>query len=124
MQSATAVGGPSFHLFVYESHVATGDVAALLDGCTRVGTASVPGTLYEIDDSFPALMLAGSGQVDGEVWRCPSERLLDLDAHESVRRRLYRRVGVQAGEWACWTYVAGPALAPWIADATRALHAG
>lgn len=117
--AAARTDGPSFHLFVYGTLMSAGEAADLLAGCERVGTASVGGTLYDIDGDFPALMLAGNGQVHGEVWRCPAERLAELDNYEGVAQRLFRRVGVQAEEWPCWTYVAGPKLAPRIAGGRR-----
>lgn len=119
MQGDAALDGPSFHLFVYGPLMSAGEAAELLIGCEPVGTASVQGTLYNIDDTFPALMLAGSGLVHGEVWRCPSERLLELDGYESVSRGLFRRVGLQVAAWPCWTYVAGPTLAPRVIKAER-----
>lgn len=111
--------GPSFHLFVYGTLMSAGEAIDLLEGCERVGTATVNGTLYDIDGDFPALMLAGNGQIHGEVWRCPVERLAELDGYEGVAQGLFRRVGVQADRWPCWTYVAGPKLAPRIARAKR-----
>ncbi|HEX7050780.1 MAG TPA: gamma-glutamylcyclotransferase family protein [Longimicrobiales bacterium] len=100
-----------FHLFVYGTLRAGGPAAALLEGCECVGHATVAGTLYSVD-AYPALVLTGTGDVQGEVWRCPATRLADLDRYEGVADGLFRRVGIRAGEWACWTYVAGPALAP------------
>lgn len=76
-----------------------------------MAAAEVEGTLYDLDDLYPALVLAGQGRVAGEVWRCPVEVLVELDAEESVRSRYFRRVGVQVGEYPCWVYVAGPKLA-------------
>jgi gamma-glutamylcyclotransferase (GGCT)/AIG2-like uncharacterized protein YtfP len=100
-----------FHLFVYGTLRAGGSADELLAGCDRVAQATVAGTLYDIDGQYPALVLAGQGRVEGEVWRCPVDRLPALDAYEGVDDGLFRRVGVQVGEYACWTYVAGPKLA-------------
>jgi gamma-glutamylcyclotransferase (GGCT)/AIG2-like uncharacterized protein YtfP len=83
----------------------------MLEGCELVETATVAGTLYDIDGAYPALVLAGAGKVAGEIWRCPVERLAELDRYEGVDARLFRRVGVQVGDYACWTYVAGARLA-------------
>lgn len=73
--------------------------------------ASVPGTLYDIDGCFPALMLNGGGRVHGEVWRCPTDLLSKLDDYERVERGLFRRVAIEVDGMLCWTYVAGPTLA-------------
>lgn len=116
---AARTGRSYFHLFVYGTLLSSGEASQLLEGCERVATASVNGTLYDIDGAFPALMLAGDGEVHGEIWRCPTERLLELDGYEGVTERLFRRVGVEVDGWPCWTYVAGPKLAPRIAQAKR-----
>lgn len=100
-----------FHLFTYGTLRRGGAAAELLDGCELVGTGAVAGTLYDIDGAYPALVLAGAGRVEGEIWRCPVDVLPRLDAYEGVAEGLFRRVGVRAGDRACWTYVAGPRLA-------------
>jgi gamma-glutamylcyclotransferase (GGCT)/AIG2-like uncharacterized protein YtfP len=93
------------------SHAHSGGGAGerLMRGCVKVGEGHVKGTLYDLGD-FPALMLAGSQRVRGEIWRCPAERLQELDRYEGVEEGLFRRVGVRVGETACWVYVAGPRL--------------
>lgn len=101
--------GPTFDLFVYGTLRSDRSHAAILDGCERIGEASVEGTLYQLDE-YPALLLYGSTPVHGEVWRCPSDLLWRLDEYESVDTGLFRRIGIQVGTHACWTYVAGPAL--------------
>lgn len=100
-----------FHLFVYGTLRAGGGAADLLAGCECLGAATVAGTLYNIDDAYPALVLAGSGRVAGELWRCPPETLPALDRYEGVAEGVFRRVGTRVGERACWAYVAGPKLA-------------
>lgn len=100
-----------FHLFTYGTLKRGGDGSALLEGCDLVATTSVPGTLYNIEDAFPAAVLAGNGRIEGEVWRCPADRLPAIDAYEGITEGLFRRVGLRVDEWACWTYVAGPRLA-------------
>lgn len=99
-----------FHLFAYGT-LLSGGAASLLAECERIGPARVAGTLYNIDDGYPALVLAGGGWVQGEVWRCPTPLLDALDQYEDVAAGVFRRVAVRAGGRACWTYVAGPALA-------------
>lgn len=100
-----------FNLFTYGSlaSVAAGPAAELLAGCERVTEASVRGTLYDLGD-YPALLLSGSTEVPGVIWRCPVERLPRLDAYEGVDEGLFRRVGVEVGGVGCWVYVAGPEL--------------
>lgn len=99
-----------FHLFTYGS-LKSGHPPSdtLLRGCARVGAGEVRGTLYDVGD-YPALLLDGVGVTRGEVWRCPAERLLDLDRYEGVEDRLFRRAAVKVGEVACWVYVAGARL--------------
>ncbi len=121
-----------FHLFVYGTLRSGGEAAKVLEGAELIAPASVPGGLYDTGNGYPALVLAGGGKVHGEVWRCPSSLLRALDEHEGVDEGLFRRVGVQVRERACWTYVAGPALArqltperripsgSWLAEATGA----
>ena len=46
------------------------------------------------------------------MWRCPVTLLRVLDRYEGIVEGLFRRVAVEVGERACWTYVAGPRLGP------------
>jgi gamma-glutamylcyclotransferase (GGCT)/AIG2-like uncharacterized protein YtfP len=105
-----ARSGRTFFLFVYGVAGGAGSTE-LPDGCERVDSSMVSGTLYDIDKSKPGLVLAGPGRVEGEIWRCPVEVLPELDRIERVETGLFRRVGVQAGAYPCWVYVAGPKLA-------------
>jgi gamma-glutamylcyclotransferase (GGCT)/AIG2-like uncharacterized protein YtfP len=114
-----SVATTHFHLFVYGSLRSGAAAHELLDGCERVGEASVAGTLYDIDGRYPALMLYGDTPVHGEIWRCPPALLGRLDEYEGAIRGLFRRVGVRVAEYACWTYVAGPALARRLTPARR-----
>jgi len=98
------------HVFVYGTLRSGHSANAMLDGCQHVGEGSVGGVLYDLDD-YPALMLYGSEPVRGEVWCCPPELIGRLDEYEGVERGLFRRVAVAVGEFACWTWVAGPAIA-------------
>ncbi len=97
----------TFQLFAYGT--LKDGVADLLDGCERVGTGEVRGTLYDLGD-YPALLLSGDDPVPGVIWRCPTDRLPDLDRYEGTDEGLFRRAGVQVGDHACWVYVAGPKL--------------
>jgi gamma-glutamylcyclotransferase (GGCT)/AIG2-like uncharacterized protein YtfP len=100
----------TFHLFTYGTLGSRGGAGALLDGCERVGDADVKGILYDTGD-YPALLLTEDGQpVEGEIWRCPADRLPALDRYEGVDDGLFRRIGVRTGGVACWVYVAGPKL--------------
>ena len=101
----------AFHLFVYGTLRSGGSASRMLDHCKRIARTSVRGTLYDVDGRFPALMLYGSCDVHGEIWRCPVELLATLDEYEGVERGMFRRVAVRVDGLACWTYVAGPALA-------------
>lgn len=103
--------GSGFHLFTYGTLRRGREAAGLLEGCERVGPATVAGSLFDIDGEYPALVLAGAGRVEGEIWRCPAELLARLDEYEAVGRGLFRRVAAEAGGLACWVYVAGPRLA-------------
>jgi gamma-glutamylcyclotransferase (GGCT)/AIG2-like uncharacterized protein YtfP len=105
-----AAGGATTHIFVYGTLMEGGGATALLRGCVRVGPGTVRGTLYDLDGEFPVLMLAGPDRIHGEVWRCPAGVLLELDRYEGVAAGLFRRVAVQVGPHACWSYVAGPRL--------------
>ena len=106
-----------FHLFVYGTLRKNGSAAHMMSGCEHLGSATVGGVLYDIDGEFPALVLYGKAPVRGEVWRCPSRMLPELDRYERVSSELFRRVAVTAkletgDSAACWVYVAGPGLAP------------
>ena len=104
-----------FHLFVYGTLRSDGSAASLLANCERIAAAEVGGVLYDIDGEYTALVLYGNTPVAGEIWRCPSDLLPEIDTYEGVEDGLFRRVGVSVwqptGDVACWTYVAGPALA-------------
>lgn len=113
-----------FHLFVYGTLRTGGSATTLLASCERVAAAEVGGVLYDIDGEYTALVLYGNAPVAGEIWRCPSELLPEIDAYEGVDNGLFRRVGVSVrhpagGDVACWTYVAGPALARKLVPARR-----
>lgn len=126
-----------FNLFVYGTLRADGrnsgaapsahaNAAAsdLLAGCVRVADGTVGGTLYDIEGRYPALVHYGADPVHGEVWRCPAELLLALDAYEGVAAGLFRRIATEittdAGELLpCWVYTAGPALSRHLTPANR-----
>lgn len=99
----------TFHLFAYGTLKSGDATEQLLHGCQRVGTGVVHGTLYDLGD-YPALLLSGQDPVPGEIWRCPSERLPELDGYEGTDSGLFRRAAVEVGEYPCWVYVAGPRI--------------
>ena len=103
--------GKGFHLFTYGTLRRSGEGAVLLEGCKPVGPATITGTLYDIDGEYPALVLAGTGRVQGEIWHCPAPVLARLDAYEEVAAGLFRRVAALVEGVPCWVYVAGPKLA-------------
>lgn len=107
------------HIFVYGTLRATRPAHSMLEGCRRVAEASLAGTLYDLDE-YPALVLYGETPVRGEVWRCPPELLWRLDEYEGTGRGLFRRVAVTVSDIPCWTWVAGPALAPQLVPDRRA----
>lgn len=112
-----------FHLFAYGTLRRGAASAHLLDGCTHVRAASVAGTLYDIDGEYTALMLYGETPVDGDVWHVPdSARLYELDVYEGVGDGLFRRIGIEIDDLACWAYVAGPALAHRLTPERRAVR--
>ena len=124
----------SFNLFAYgtlrHSENAAGETG-ILRGCELTGSASVHGTLYDIDGEYPALMLYGETRIRGAVWRCPVEALKSLDEYENIAGGLFRRVAthvlidVAADRFEhvpCWLYVAGPALAHKLTPANRVDH--
>jgi gamma-glutamylcyclotransferase (GGCT)/AIG2-like uncharacterized protein YtfP len=105
----------TFDLFVYGTLRAGASAAGLLEGCERLGHATVHGILYDIDGRFPALVLYGDNSVvHGEIWRCPAALLPSLDRYEGTADGLFRRVAVDVerlrGGTPCWVYTAGPAL--------------
>ncbi len=96
----------------------------LYGGASRVGAEPirddvVQGTLFDVDGVGPALMLAGQSPVRGAVVRVPWNALSEMDVAARVDEGLFRRVGVKVGETPCWTWVAGPALAPRLARSRR-----
>ena len=111
----------TFHLFTYGT--LTDDAPGILEGCERVDTGVVRGTLYDLGD-YPALLLGGDDPVPGVIWRCPADRLPALDRYEAVEDGLFRRAGVQVGEYACWVYVAGPKLGPRLRPEARVSGTG
>lgn len=105
-------------LFVYGTLKSGGGMERLMSGCVRTGSATLHGSLYDVG-RFPALVLDGAGPVSGELWRCPPETLRELDSYEGVHDGLFRRVRAFAGAVECWTYVAGPSLAPRLTASSR-----
>jgi len=112
-----------FHLFTYGTLGSGGAASGLMDGCERVGSASVRGTLYDVGE-FPALLLSGGDLVPGEIWRCPADLLPRLDRYEAVRAGLFRRVGARVDDTPCWVYVAGPALGARLEPGARVRREG
>lgn len=112
---------PNFHLFAYgtlRSVDASPAARALLSRCERVGEAEVRGTLYDLGE-YPALLPSGDDRVPGTIWRCPVDLLPELDRYEGTAERLFRRIGMRAGDHACWVYVAGPKLGPRLTPSAR-----
>jgi len=111
----------SFYLFTYGTLRTGGAAANRLAGCVRVTESSIEGTLYDLSE-YPALLLYGTTPVRGEIWRCPPSALPRLDEYEGVDRGLFRRVARMVDEFACWIYVAGPALARQLTPDRRLAH--
>ena len=104
-----------FHLFVPAVPGSAAFHGGLPGGCELIATGRVQGTLYDLANPGRVLLLYGDTGVPGEIWRCPAEALASLDeragTRAGVRRRVARSVEAEAGErYACWLYVAGPAL--------------
>lgn len=99
------------HVFVYGTLRSGGRAAGLMRGCELLGVRRARGTLYGVRGAYPALVLAGEGTVEGEVWRCPAAVLERLDEYEGVAEGLFRRVPLEVEGVECQAYVAGPALA-------------
>lgn len=98
--------------------------AELMAGCRRIANGAIGGTLYDIEGRFPALVHYGSDPVSGEIWRCPGDLLLTLDAYEGTASGLFRRMAVEIetdeGEMLpCWIYTAGPSLSRHLTPANR-----
>ncbi|HWV58640.1 MAG TPA: gamma-glutamylcyclotransferase family protein, partial [Longimicrobiales bacterium] len=106
-----ATTGARVHVFVYGTLMHGQPENTLLRAAERVREARVTGTLYDVDGQFPALVLAGTDVVHGEIWRCAPDTLYELDRYEDVAGGLFRRVALRIDDLACWTYVAGGALA-------------
>lgn len=118
----------TFLVFIYGTLNKVNAHTTVLHDCERLGTATVHGTLYDIDGNFPAIVLYGDTPVTGTLWRCPVERLRDIDAYKGVAKGLFRRVGTSAlvaenganTQQPCWIYVAGPSLANKLTPDARA----
>lgn len=108
----------TIHVFDYDGAGAADDAILY----RKVRDASVRGTLFDVDGVGRALMLAGSGTVAGEIRSYRTSDLGELDARAGVRERMYTRVGVDVDGTACWTWVAGPRLAPHLAPDGAARH--
>lgn len=112
----------NIHVFIYGTLREPSIAGHLLRDGLRVAHAHVRGMLFDLN-AFPALVLAGRDRVHGEIWRCPPEAIARLDDHEGIGDGHFRRVGVRVNGFACWTYVAGPALATRL-EPGRRIHAG
>ena len=92
-------------LFVYGTLKQGSTVPAaqrLHEASSFVGPATVAGGLYMVAETYPGLVLDGSGVVHGELWRAPFTVFAFLDDYEGeeYERRLIDVDGEQA-----WTYV-------------------
>lgn len=110
-------------IFVYGTLRAGEGAAGLLQGCRRLGVVEVRGALYDVGGRFPALVLGGEGEVEGEIWECPEPRLRILDEYEGVGQGLFRREVVRMDDGDCWTYVAGSSLLP-LLEPERVIRTG
>jgi gamma-glutamylcyclotransferase (GGCT)/AIG2-like uncharacterized protein YtfP len=118
----------TFVVFIYGTLNKANASSTVLQGCDRIGPATVHGTLYVVDGNFPAIMLYGDTPVAGVLWRCPVERLPEIDAYKGTAKGLFRRIGTNAiveenevvVHQPCWIYVAGPALARKLTPDARA----
>jgi gamma-glutamylcyclotransferase (GGCT)/AIG2-like uncharacterized protein YtfP len=109
----------SFYLFTYGTLRKAGRATApLLVGCERAGEGLVTGTLYHLGE-YPALLLAGADRIRGDLWRCPTHKLRDLDRYEGARHGLFRRAAVRVNGVPAWVYVAGPRLGPRLTPEAR-----
>ena len=113
-----------FNLFVYGTLRSGGGAAGRLSACARIADATIGGALYDIEGRFPALVHYGTEPVHGEIWRCPADMLLELDAYEGTATGMFRRIAADvqtvAGESvSCWLYTAGPALSRQLTPANR-----
>ncbi|HUF13210.1 MAG TPA: gamma-glutamylcyclotransferase [Longimicrobiales bacterium] len=104
----------SVHVFVYDDRLDSADAVQ-----ESVCAATVQGTLFDLEGVGAALLLSGQDRVAGEVRRVSPDALDTLDTSAGVQEGLYRRVGVQVGSTPCWTWVAGPALAPLLVPERR-----
>ena len=116
------MSGAAFNLFAYGTLRHGAAAVPVLEGASYVRSAVVEGTLYDIEGRHPALMLYGSTLVKGDIWRCPADLLVRLDAYEAVPDGLFRRVAVDVDGVPCWTFVAGPALARRLTPSRRIMH--
>ena len=106
------------HVFLC-GRIPGGDVAG-----EKVRDDVVQGTLFEVDGVGSVLMLAGSSTIRGVVRRVPAAAIAEIDERARVREGIFRRIGVQVGETPCWTWVAGPRLAPRLASGRRNRNGG
>lgn len=106
-------------IFVYGTLRTGGAAGGLLAGGRALGEATLRGSLYDVQGRFPALVLGGDTEVQGELWEVPAARLAELDAYEGVDQGLYRRARAEADGTACWVYTAGPALLPQLSPEHR-----
>ena len=106
------------HVFVYDDRLDSKDTVQDV-----VSTATVKGTLFDVERVGAVLLLSGQDNIPGEVRRVSPDALDTLDRQAGVQEGLYRRVGVQVGSTPCWTWVAGPALAPLLVPERRVRQA-
>lgn len=113
------MSSPPVYLFVYGTLRQGGAGAGLLAGAKYVAAARMAGSLYSVDQRFPALVPGGSGTVQGELWECPAELLARLDRYEGIAQGLFRRERCRIGEVEGWVYAAGPRLRRHLVPANR-----
>lgn len=101
-------------LFVYGTLMQGEERCAYLRDCDFLGSASVPGAIYDTGRGYPAALFDETSAflVAGEIYilRDPARKLNELDEVEGVSRNQYNRVLADSGGEKVYSYEPGQGL--------------
>ncbi len=98
------------HLFVYGTLLKGGPANYLLKDCILTGYTSIPGTLFDTGNGFPAACteVDGTSVIWGELYRLPRNNITllnTLDSYEDTSSGIFKRIGIKINGTYSFVYI-------------------